>query len=289
MNERLMEYAAGTLTPAERATVDAHLAGCDGCRADLATWAGIAAAAGPDVAPPGPALIRRVLARSVLSPVGPPARGGSGPNLDLVRAELRLLRVRVLVASAFVMALGVVLAVVQGGGAGDVLALVAPVVAAAGVSGVYGPRHDPAFEVVAATPTAQRLILLIRLTLVFGYDLILALAASAVVALLGGSVAGIWALVVAWLGPMALLSALSLLLVVWFGPDVAIGAALTLWSLRALSGSVLAQAGWLVDLTGVVWSTNLVTGLVAGVLAVAAVIVAGRGEPVRHSRATYLT
>ena len=60
------------------------------------------------------------------------------------------------------------------------LALVAPIVAAAGVAGTHRSRRDPAAELVAATPTSGRLLLLVRLTLVFGFDLALALAASAV-------------------------------------------------------------------------------------------------------------
>jgi hypothetical protein len=223
-----------------------------------------------------------------------PPGGGSARrryrfSAALLVAQARLLRAPVLVASALVMALGVLLAVLAGGLAGDVLALVAPVVAAVGISGLYGPQRDPAFEVVAAAPTSQRLILLIRIALVFGYDLALALAASAVMAAVVGDTGGLWTLVVAWLGPMALLSALCLVLTVWVGPDVAIGAALTLWSLRVLAGSVFAQVTGLVEVVRALWSTSLATGLVTVALVLLAVLLVGRGEPVRHSRATYLT
>jgi hypothetical protein len=212
-------------------------------------------------------------------------------SLSLVLAEARLVRVSVLVASALVMALGVVLAATSSaydGWAADVLALVAPVVAAVGVAGVYGPQRDPAFELVAATPTSPRLILLTRIALVFGYDLVLALAASGVVAAVGADPAGMHALVVAWLGPMSLLCALCLLLVVWVGADVALGVAVALWSLRVLAGGLFSGVPGLLDLVRAAWSTNLVTALVTVALVAVAVILAGRGEPVRRSRATHL-
>ncbi|GAA4728609.1 anti-sigma factor family protein [Phytohabitans rumicis] len=294
MKERLAEYAAGTLTAAERTHVEDHLAVCADCRADLAGWVGLASAAraGTAGAPPADDLVYRVMVRSALAEPQPIARRPRWFTFALVRAEARLLRPSVLVASALVMALGVVLAAIQGatadGWAGEILALVAPLVAAAGISGAYGPQRDPAFEVVAATPTSPRLILLVRITLVFGYDLLLALAASGAVALVGADAGGLWALVVAWLGPMALLSALCLVLVVWVGPDVAIGAALALWALRVLAGSAFADVTALVEVSRLVWATNAGTAAVAAALALVAVILAGRGEPVRRSGATHL-
>ena len=45
-NDRLSEYIDGELDPAERAGVEAHLAGCPGCRADVAALRAVAARAG---------------------------------------------------------------------------------------------------------------------------------------------------------------------------------------------------------------------------------------------------
>jgi hypothetical protein len=291
MRELLAEYAAGVLDSVDRSRVEAHLADCAGCRAELAAWAGLAAAPLDSAAPAGPDLVYRVMVRSALSGPPPPVRRPPRFSVALVLAEARLLRVAVLVASALVMALGVALAATRSATeswAADVLALVAPIVAAVGISGVYGPQHDPAFEVVTATPTAQRLILLVRIALVFGYDLALALMASGVVAAVGADTAGLRALVLAWLGPMALLSALCLVLVVRLGADVAIGTALALWGLRVLAGGMFADVGGVAGIVRAAWSTNLATGLATGALVVVAVILVGRGEPVRRSRATYL-
>ena len=83
---------------------------------------------------------------------------------------------------------------------------------------------------MAVTPTSPRVILLARVTLVFGYDLILALLSSAVLTLLNATPLGLTSLITTWLGPMAALSALSLLLSVCWNPEGATGVTLALWS-----------------------------------------------------------
>jgi hypothetical protein len=220
-----------------------------------------------------------------------------------VLAEARLIRLAVPLASALVMALGVALVLVQagtggslrnvtttaaGGSAGLVLALIAPIVAAAGVAGTYRSGHDPAAELVAATPTSGRLLLLVRMALVSGYDLALAVAASAALAAAGAAgSASMDALVGDWFGPMALLCSLSLLGAVWFGTDVALGAALGLWSVRVLAGSVLAHNDWPARFIVDTWSTNGPVLTASAVMAVAATAMAGRSEPSTGWRATH--
>jgi hypothetical protein len=251
-------------------------------------------------------LVRAVLTRSALDTAGPdrPATGPGRRHLrylaELVRAEARLVRAAVPVASALVLALGV--AVVRlgtgTGTAAEMLALVAPIVAAAGVAGTHRAGHDPAAELVAATPTSGRVLLLVRLTLVLVLDLALALAASAVLAASatasGDAAAGLDVLVAAWLGPMALLSALSLLVAVRFGPDVALGVAVGLWSLRVLAGEQLLGESRLLGLVLDVWTTNpavLVASAVAGLIAVATTATSGPfgSEPRGLRRATHPT
>jgi hypothetical protein len=310
MNEMLPAYAAGSLRGADRDRVRAHLADCARCRADLAAWRAIAdaAAATPDDAAPDAAgTVRAVLTRSAIErPADPPNGGPWARRLryaaELIVAEVRLIRWAVPVASALVMALGVAVVLVQEAavarpetGADVVLALVAPVVAAAGVAGTYRSRRDPAAELVAATPTAGPLLLLVRLALVFGYDLVLAVAASAALTAAGARGAGsLHALIAAWLGPMALLSSVSLLVAVRFGPDVGLGAATGLWAVRVLADGVFAgdngPARFIVD----AWSTNAGVLAVSAALGIAAVVMAGHlgpygGEPHGGWRATHPT
>ncbi|MEU7875913.1 zf-HC2 domain-containing protein [Dactylosporangium sp. NPDC049140] len=292
MKDWLPAYAAGSLRPEDRERVGAHLAGCPRCRAELASWRAIADSLrpAPDAEVPVPdaaRLVRTVLTRSALD--RPPERRTGRLPAGLVLAEARLIRLAVPIASALVLALGVAIVLAQGG-AELVLSLVAPIVAAAGVAGTYRSRRDPAAELVAATPTSGRMLLLVRIALVFGYDLVLALGASAALSAAGATgTAGLDALVGAWLGPMALLSALGLLVAVWFGPDIALGAAVGVWVIRVLAGGMLAggalaRDAWPARLVVAVWSTNAPVLTASAAIAVAAMVVAGRagsfaGEP----------
>lgn len=282
MKDLLPSYVAGTLGDPDRVRVRDHLAECSSCRADLAAWQVIADAVKDQ--PESPArMVRAVLTRSALE--GPVARDGHPIRrlAGLVIAEARLIRRPVPIASALVMALGCALIFVQAGAAGLVLSLIAPIVAAAGVAGTYRSGRD---ELIAATPASSRLLLLVRLALVFGYDLLLALTASATLAATGtAGTTGLDALVGAWLGPMALLSALSLLIAVRLGPDVALGVAVGLWALRVLAGGVLAHDGWPARLVIQAWSTSVPVLIASAAIAIVAIAV--RGEPGRGWHATH--
>jgi hypothetical protein len=284
--DALAAYAAGVLAGPERAAAEAHLLECASCRAELAGWAALAeATAKPDATPPDPAAaVRAALTRAALDPQAPPAR----PRrlrfaAALLLAELRLVRPSVWVASVLVMACAVALALSGGSGAGaTVLSLVAPLVAVAGVAGVYGPERDPAFEALAVTATSPRVVLLARVTLVFAYDLALAAEASAVVHL-GGPHTGLVSLVTGWLGPMTLLSALCLLLAMWVGPNLAISVAGSLWVLRVLTvGVPQLGEGWLATAMREVWATN--PGTVAATLALLVAALALSRQHLRPGR-----
>ena len=54
--EQVAAYTLGALSPEERRAFEAHLAGCDACRADVRAYAEVAAAlahAAPSDEPPG--------------------------------------------------------------------------------------------------------------------------------------------------------------------------------------------------------------------------------------------
>jgi len=278
----LAEYAAGTL---DDAAVRAHLGGCPECATTVAAWRAAARAVRADIPePPGPELVATVLRRSALAPPPRPvARPAWRLAPLLLLAQTRLVGRSVWIASALVMALGALLTVVGANTGPDaawaptVLALVAPIVAAGGVAGLYSPARDPGYELVASTPAPPRLILLARLTLVVAYDVVLALLASAALVLFGAETGGLLHLIGAWLGPLALLAGLSLVLGVRFGPDIATAGALLLWTLRLLDGSEL-TAG-LRAVTGPVsalWTTRPLTVAAAAVLVLAGLLLAGR-------------
>jgi hypothetical protein len=83
------------------------------------------------------------------------------------------------------------------------VALLAPVVAAAGIAYAYGPGIDPAWELSCSMAVSDRMVLLVRALAVFGLNAVLGLAASAA----SGTAA---AVTFGWLVPMTAVSALAL-------------------------------------------------------------------------------
>lgn len=207
---------------------------------------------------------------------------------QLLLAQTRLIRVSVWLASALTMAFGVlvVLPLRESGLAETTLAVIAPFVAAAGIAGVCGPDRDAGFELAAATVTSPRTVLVARVTLVFAYDLVLALGASLVLVALGLDTSGLGALVGAWFGPMALLSSVCLLVAVAAGTTAALTVGLAFWVARLLVPVLAQHTHWLVPVADTVeflWATNIASGLLAATLLAATVVVVGRAY--RHPSA----
>ena len=282
----LPAYLNGTLEAGEEHRVDEHLRGCAACRAELSSWEAVRGAV--DVSQsampaPSPAVLDGALARIGVGQASPPRLA---PRLSLawqlLLGQLPLVRRELWPASALTVGLGclVALLVAAPSEAGGPLAVLAPVIAAVGVSLVYGPDNDASLEVALSTPTPPRLVLLARLVLVYGYDLALALAASVVVALTRAEV-GLWPLVELWLGPMFFLSALALLLSLFFGPTPAIMAAMTLWATRLAAMSDGARTfvapGW-ADRIEAFWQASPLLLPLAVALLAAAVLLAPRLE-----------
>jgi hypothetical protein len=130
----------------------------------------------------------------------------------LLRAQARVVRGEIWLASLLIVTLGAVVTLAQAdpGASGShvPLAVFAPVAAAIGIAYLYGPEVDPPLEIALATAVSPRLVLLARLALVFGFDLLIGLAASLSVALLRTDLS-LWPLVLTWLVPMTFLSALA--------------------------------------------------------------------------------
>lgn len=152
----------------------------------------------------------------------------------LLQAQWRVVGGDIWAASALVMVLGVVVSFVwqgAGGTAGLPLVLAAPVVAALGIATLYSPA-DGVWELEMTTAVSPGLLLLVRLLLVFGFDLLLALGGSLVLALFLPQVS-LWLLVTTWLAPMTFLAALAFLFTVWSGrAEIGICASLGLWAVQ---------------------------------------------------------
>lgn len=263
----------GTVDAAVRRDVEEHVAGCEACRTDLGLWNDVAGAVRAEVwGLPGisDTAWRRLDAARRLS---------TTPRLlhaaALVRAQVLLVRQGLWLSSALLMAMGFVVAWVAG--RSGLITGLAPLVAAFGVSRLHGPQHDPAFELTQATPTSGRAVLLARLVLVFGYDLVLALGASAALSVvLPGTV--LWTVVGSWLAPMTFLSALALVGSMVIGNNAAVALALALW----LGRGVVSGPGLLAQVTPVsaayeaVWSHSSWLFLLAAVFVALAFWLAAR-------------
>jgi hypothetical protein len=136
-----------------------------------------------------------------------------------------------LIASTAVLAAGAAATVFTGT---PLVALVAPAVAATGISYAYGPGIDPAWELSCSLPVSQRMVLLVRTLAVFAINGVLGLAACAMSLTAVGITFG-------WLIPMTAVSALALA-VATLTRSANIGAATGLagWTIVVMSGRVAA-------------------------------------------------
>lgn len=145
--------------------------------------------------------------------------------------------------------------------------LIIPVVAAVGISFIYGQEVDPAIEIELATRISPYWILLARLTLVFTYNLILGLVASGILATTIPSFS-FWIMVSAWLGPMALLSGFSFFVTVLSGnSSIGVILSLTTWGII----NVL-RLGVLPSVVRFDWITEMFTSQAAPVIWIVAVV-----------------
>ncbi len=224
--EQLILYTANLLEEAERLDFEKHLANCVECQADLQLWEavsnGIIASDSAEEPP-----IK--LAERALEQIRQPAASTLAFRrvAQLLRSQVFLVQREMWPATASVMALGVIVAFVSGHA--EFIYFIAPMIAAASLSVLFGPEYDPAHELALSTPTSSWKLLLARLSIVSAYNLVLALLAMLVLmlafppALLGTLVLGV-------LAPMTFLSMLALLLSIWIGTSNAIVISYILWA-----------------------------------------------------------
>lgn len=233
MNHEVFEtflplYAAGQLSEVERAKIEAHLPTCAACQADLKLWQAVSGEIGMAnraLAAP-PALAERALER-----IHAPNRLALAFRYtwQLLCAQAFLVQREIWPAAALVMFMGVVVALIAE--RASILYFLAPLMAASTLAMLYGPENDPALELSLATRTSLWKILLARLSLVSGYNLLLCLAASLIMLfILPPGLLGV--LILGWLGPLTFLSALALLLSIWLGTSQAITITYSLWLLQ---------------------------------------------------------
>ena len=130
------------------------------------------------------------------------------------------------IASAAVLAAG---AFATLGTGAPVVALLAPAVAAAGIAYAYGPGIDQAWELSQSMAVSDRMVLLVRVLVVFTLNAALGLAAAAA----SGAAA---AVTFGWLVPMTAVSALALAAAtVTRSANVGVATGLSAWAITVLS------------------------------------------------------
>jgi len=224
-------YVSGQMEPEEAACMKKHIAGCGECREEQSFWLQLSGAVTTEsaavVKPEGADVKALAKIRSNNVRFKIPER-----MLALLKAQAYLVRREMWPAIAAIMALGVIIVILSKEAV--FLTFLAPLVAAASLAAIYGPQNDPASELSLSTPTSSWKILLARLTLVSGYNLMLALVSSFILSLvlpteiLGG-------LILSWLGPLTMLSALALMLSLWIGTGNAITISYGLWIIQFIN------------------------------------------------------
>jgi hypothetical protein len=230
----------------ERKRVEKHLLECAVCRNHQAAYRQFIQALmsrRPEGTPPSAdtllARLSHPIHRDRLSIADLKAKANHCWPWLLLCSQERVVRREIWTASALVMILGVLVTFAVHGPHSSIsglpFVLLSPIIAAIGVAFLYGSAVDPALEIELATPTSTRLILLARLSLIFGFDLGMGLIGSVALAGLLPEIS-LWPLVMTWLAPMAFLSALAFLLTVLSSnPGIAVLVSLVLWAVQNLT------------------------------------------------------
>ena len=106
------------------------------------------------------------------------------------KKQIGIIHKSIWIASAMVMVFGCILVLVATSGdhshirdAQLLLALFASVIGASGAAFIYGAENDVGFELTLSTPTSIRIVMICRMVLVVGYNLLLSALASTILAL----------------------------------------------------------------------------------------------------------
>ena len=282
VGELLPDYVNHRLGAPEVDRVVLHLAECAACATELHTWQQIAGAvqlAGAAVAAPSPAVLHRIRAAldgtaGAVSEAPPSTPAPWAQRARVLWAQTKILPISVWIASALAIALATAYALALQIEEGRlIVGFALPLVAAIGMAFLYGPEVDSALEIALATPTSRRQLLLSRWSLLFGYDLLLSLGATLILATVHGT--GLWSIAQLWMGPMALLSALSALASLLLGPTTAVATGATVWLMRLIQ----VEDGFSLRLVDApFWHTSPAMLVLAGALFALALVVVEHQE-----------
>jgi hypothetical protein len=252
----LPAYVNGQLDAASASSVREHLVSCAQCRLELASWESIKGAA-HQVFAATPLPSARVMSQvwtkiEAAEQTGPAERWSPARALRrfwlVCRTQVPLIHKSIWIASPLVCLFGLVLTLLMNPHivghrqlAGNFLVLCIVIVGAAGSAFIYGSSIDPGFELTISTPTSVRLVMLCRMAIVLGYNLLLGMLASAVfAAIYGGS---LWGFAQLWVGPLCFLSSFCLTISLFVGSTFALICTAVLEVLQTFPASIAYHLG----------------------------------------------
>lgn len=267
----LPAYVNGTLEQQSADQVHTHLLQCETCQQEYASWEAFKDAAQFAVssAPvPSMNIMSQVWAKIDATPqkVSPLQWFLNHILLHfwlILKAQVRIIHRSIWLASALVILFSGVLASIalstslahnHWQSVALFLSLVTTVTAASGAAFIFGPENDAGLELMLATPTSIRFVMLSRMALVVGYNFALSATVSAAIALaFGGS---LWGIMQLWLGPMLLLSSITLALSLLIGSWLAMLVSFILEMIQALPLSMTQHLPMLQMANPTTWQTN---------------------------------
>lgn len=241
--ELLPAYLNGTLDTLTNTMVEQHISDCGSCQHECDVWKTIQQATIFAVEESMPLPSVTVLDNIFMEIAGEKdeqhvySSSSSRQTLAkllshcwlVFKGQIAVLHKSIWSASALIMGLACILLLsrtTSTSTASILLTLFTSVIGTSGTAFIYGPQSDTGYELLLSTPTSPRLVMFSRMALVLGYDIALALLVSIVLVVARGE--HLAQLVQLWLGPLLLLSSLSLLISLFFGSIIALCSSLTL-------------------------------------------------------------
>jgi len=244
----LPAYVNGRLDQASAGRVQEHLLQCETCQFELSTWEAIRDASQFVMASaplPSSQILDQVWAKIDAPATQEVVTRRWSPGYMLLhlwlvfKKQIGIIHKSIWIVSAMVMVFGCILVLVATSGdhshirdAQLLLALFASVIGASGAAFIYGAENDVCFELTLLIPTSIRIVMICRMVLVVGYNLLLSALASTILALSYGG--GPWEIIQLWLGPMLLLASISLAISLMVGSVIALLFSLILEATQAL-------------------------------------------------------
>jgi len=225
MKELIPFYVAGTLSNEECAQVAQHMQQCSDCRGELQLW--------QTVSEEIQTCDRKVRAPALRQMPTQRQSRHLWKAWYILRSQVALIHREIWVSSALVSLMGIIVALLMENV--NAIYFLAPFISAAGVAYIYGMQNDPALELTLATPISAQQILMARLALVFGYNILLTFSSSLLILLIHGQFAQFsWLVLLDWMAPMAFLSSLALFCSLLWGSANAVVVAYSLWVIKGI-------------------------------------------------------